>query len=166
MNAFRKFIQLKPADRMLLLEAWFRLGLARITLLSVPFRRIAPSLGRQLAPDDLGEMPGDVSLTARTIGRAVERAARYTPWNSTCLAQTIAGKSMLRRRGMSSRLYLGTRKDETGRLVAHSWLLVGGEVLIGGGGHEGFTPLSAFDDEAPAAGSQDRPQPRVRGKSA
>ncbi len=148
MNPLRKFLQLNRAERSLLVEAWFRLAAARLTLLSVPFKRIAPRLGKQLLPGELPEAPQGTSPLARSIGRAVERAARYTPWDSTCLTQTIAGKIMLRRRGLPSRLYLGTRKDESGRLVAHSWLLVGNEVLIGGGGHETFTPLSAFEDEA------------------
>src|SRR5512135_974690 len=132
---------------MVLLEAWFGLAVARLTLLSVPFKRIAPRLGKQLGPGELAVTSGVAPPMARSIGQAVERAARHTPWDSTCLTQTITGKSMLRRRGVPSRLYLGTRKDETGHLVAHSWLLVGDEVLIGGGSHETFTPLSAFEDE-------------------
>ncbi len=148
MKNFSKFFHLAPGDRLLLLEAWFSLGLARFKLLTVPFRRIAFGLGKRLGPDELTTTADVPSPLAFSVGRAVERAARHTPWNSTCLTQTLAGKSMLQRRGMPSRLYLGTRKDEAGRLIAHSWLVAGKEVLIGGAGHEGFTPLSAFDDRA------------------
>jgi hypothetical protein len=143
-KAFTKFLSLAPADQLLVLEAWFYLAAARAALLGIPFRLIARRLGRQLAPGDMAGSSESASLVARRIGSAVERMARHTPWNSTCLTQTIAGKFMLRRRGVSSRLYLGTRKDESGRLLAHSWLLVGSEILIGGSGHETFTPLSAF----------------------
>ncbi len=153
MRAFRKFLRLSASDRLLLLEAWWSLGVARLTLLSMPFKRIARGLGKRLGPDELTLTAEATSPMARSIGRAVERASRYTPWNSTCLTQTIAGKAMLRRRGMPSRLYLGTRKDDAGRLIAHSWLLAGNEVLIGGAGYESFTPLSAFDDQAAGAPS-------------
>jgi len=143
-NAVRKFLALHPGDQLLILEACFYLGLARTELLLVPFRLIAPRLGIQLSPGD-STLPSDAPAPiARRIGSAVERMARRTPWNSTCLTQTIAGKFMLRRRGLSSRLFLGTRKDERGKLLAHSWLLVGNEILIGGGGHETFTALSSF----------------------
>jgi len=146
-KAIRKFLALEPRDQLLVLEAWFCLGVSRVALLGIPFRIIAPRLGRQLAPDDMLTISESASPSARRIGSAVERMARHTPWNSTCLTQTIAGKFMLRRRGVSSRLYLGTRKDESGRLLAHSWLLVGNEILIGGSGHETFTALSSFAEE-------------------
>lgn len=144
MKALRKFRALEPGDQRLILEACVYLGVARAALLVVPFRIIAQRLGRQLSPGDSTLPSGAPAPVARRIGSAVERMARRTPWNSTCLTQTIAGKFMLRRRGLSSRLYLGTRKDESGRLLAHSWLLVGNEILIGGGGHETFTALSSF----------------------
>ncbi len=150
MKAIRKYLALEPVDRLLILEACLYLGLARAALLSIPFKRIARRLGRQLSPAELASTPETPSPAARRIGLAVERTARHTPWNSTCLTQTIAGKFMLRRRGISSRLYLGTRKDATGRLLAHSWLLAGNEILIGGGGHEDFTTLSAFDEREPS----------------
>jgi hypothetical protein len=146
-KALGKFLELGPGDKLLVLEAWLYLGLARAALLGIPFRLIAPRLGRQLSPGD-STMTADVpAAIARRIGSAVERMVRHTPWDSTCLTQTIAGKFMLRRRGVPSRLYLGTRKDESGRLLAHSWLLVGNEILIGAGGHDTFTALSSFAEE-------------------
>jgi len=53
---------------------------------------------------------------------------------------------MLRRRGLSSRLFLGTRRDEAGGLAAHAWLQLGREIILGGGGRPTFTALSSFDD--------------------
>ncbi len=155
MRAFRKFLALDPGDRMLVVEAWSYLAIARAALLSLPFKWIARRLGRQFAPDDAVESLQAPPLIAARIGSVVERTARHTPWNSTCLTQTIAGKFMLRRRGVSSRLFLGTRKDEAGRFIAHSWLLAGSEILIGGGGHETFTPLSAFEEQRRSSSSSD-----------
>ena len=75
--------------------------------------------------------------------------AGHTPWDSACLAQSIAGKFMLRRRGLSSCLYLGTKKDERRNLAAHAWLQAGNEIVIGGGDHETYTVLSAFVERSP-----------------
>ncbi len=146
MKAARKFLALDWRDKLLHLEAWCCLGAVRLALWVVPFRRIAPHLGRQIPPgqdEPISEMPAGA---ARKIGVAVERMAHHTPWESACLAQAVAGKYMLRRRGLPSRLYLGTRKDETGKLTAHAWLRSGSEIVVGGAGHQTFTVLSAFAD--------------------
>ncbi len=146
MNKLLKLRQLSWGDRLLLLEAWIDLGAARLALRLLPFRHIAARLGRQVPVDDpssgatLG-VPG-----GRQIGNAVEIAARHTPWESACLAQALAGRLMLRRRGLASRLYLGTKKDEAGNLMAHAWLAAGNEILVGGEAHETFTVLSIFRD--------------------
>lgn len=146
MKALGKFLGLGWTDRFLLLEAWLYLGAARAALLAIPFRRIAPHLGRQLPAEDRAPSRTAADAAARRVAGAVELMARHTPWESACLAQTIAGKFMLRRRGLSSHLFLGTRKDETGSLTAHAWLQAGDEILIGGAGHETFTVLGRFRD--------------------
>lgn len=128
------------------MEAFFYLGMARFALLTIPFKRIAPYLGRQVEKDDVQESDSLPSDVARQTGWAVDVMSRRTPWESACLAQAIAGKIMLKRRGLTSLLYLGTRKDETGQFTAHAWLQSGNEILLGGGGYETFTILSAFVD--------------------
>ena len=102
---------------------------------------LLPSIeaGHQFAPDTMTMISESASPIARSIGAAVERTARHTPWNGTCLTQTIAGRFMLRRCGVSSRRYLGTRKDETRRFDVHSWPLAGNEILMRGAIHESFT---------------------------
>jgi hypothetical protein len=143
----RKLWQLSWADRFLLVEAWIQLGAARFTLLTTPFRRIAPRLGRQQRPPPAPTQGGSTFLpTAARVAWAVETMSRHTPWESACLAQAIAGKYMLRRRGVASALYLGTRKDEHSQLLAHAWLRVGARIVLGGSGHDTFTALAAFDE--------------------
>jgi hypothetical protein len=145
-NALRKFLALPAGKQLLLIEAWMYLGAARAALLSLPFRRISRHLGRQLNSQDEAISNGPTSVAAREIGWAVELMSRHTSWESACLAQSIAGKFMLRRRGLASRISLGLRKDEAGKLTAHAWLRAGNEILIGGSGHEEFTVLSTFGE--------------------
>ena len=146
MSALRKFLALRWSQRLVLVEAWWYLGAARLALLTIPFRHISPHLGQQLEAASTPTGASAPPAGARQVGWAVEIMARHTPWESACLAQTIAGKWMLQRRGLSSRLYLGTRKDETGKLTAHAWLQAGDEILIGGAGHDTFTVLGTFGD--------------------
>jgi hypothetical protein len=129
------------------MEAGFYLGAARAVLLSLSFRRLSRHLGKQLDPSvETPSSSGATPAAALEIGWAVELMSRHTPWESACLAQSIAGKFMLRRRGLTSRLSLGLRKDEAGKLTAHAWLRSGNEILIGGRGQEMFTVLSTFGE--------------------
>ena len=143
----KKFLQLSWADRLLFLEAFIYLGVTRAVLLMVPFKYIAPFLGRQSMdlPDD--PESSDPPEWARRVAWAVEVAARQTPWESACLAQAITGKSMLKQYGIKTRLFLGMKKDPGGKLSAHAWLKAGHEILIGASGHETFTILSVFMDK-------------------
>ncbi len=147
MTAFRKFLALEWRDRLLLSEAFLYLGLARAALLSVPFRHISRHLGRQFPPGAEAPSSGPTSPEARRIGWAVDVMSRRTPWESACLAQAMAGKFMLQRRGIRSRLSLGMKKDPAGKLAAHAWLQAGDDILLGAT-REPFTVLSTFSDPA------------------
>jgi hypothetical protein len=145
-SALRKFLAIQWKERMLLMEAWLYLGAARAVLLVFPFRRIAPRLGRQLKPEQVVIADSPAPAAARQVGWAVDIMARHTPWASACLAQSIAGKLMLRRRRQSSVLYLGMKKDESGKLAAHAWLRSGRDILVGAAGQETFTVLGMFGE--------------------
>lgn len=132
------FMRMSAADRLMVCEAILLLGLARLIVLSVPFRFMAPWLRR--APD---KGVGDPVLLRR-IGRAVTVAARNVPWNAVCLPQALAAKAMLARRGLGASFRLGAGLDRQGKLVAHAWLVVGDTVVVGAGGISDITPLTRF----------------------
>lgn len=146
MKRFRRLLALDWRDRLLLLEAWLYLGAARFALLVLPFRLIAPRLGPQLEVGDDSPSRGVAPQVAQRVSRAVTIMAQHTPWESACLAQAMAGRSMLRRRGVASILYLGTRRDDTGNLAAHAWLRVGSAIVLGGQDYRVFAALAAFGD--------------------
>jgi hypothetical protein len=141
----KKFLRLSWSDRFLFLEAFICLGITRI-LLTMPFKYIAPRLGRQTP--DLPDDPNQSNLPewAWRVAWAIETAAQHTPWESACLAQAITGKYLLKRRGLETRLFLGMKKDQSGKFLAHAWLKAGSELLIGAHGHETFTVLSVFSE--------------------
>jgi hypothetical protein len=137
-----KFWQRNKLERRLFVEAYCFLAISRMMILTVPFRRIAPWLGRTMA-----ESPHDASqqlVLAQKISWAVQTAGRHTPWESKCLAQAIAAKMMLRRRQIPGTLYLGLAKDEQGELSAHAWLRCGDLILTGGQNLEGYTTIATF----------------------
>ncbi len=123
--------------RGLLLEALFCLALARLLVLAVPFGKLVPLLGRPVTtPPVLVAMRPDLALQ---LGWAVGTMSRYTPWQSTCLVQSLAAQWMLRRRGLVSVLYLGLARHVTRELEAHAWLCHGPVVVTGAQGRERFT---------------------------
>jgi Transglutaminase-like superfamily len=83
---------------------------------------------------------------ARMIGRAVNSASNYTPWESVCLPQAVAAQWMLKRRHISATLYLGVAKNETlpQKLAAHAWLRCGRVILTGSSGHRQFAVVATF----------------------
>lgn len=127
-----------PADRLLICEAIVTLALARMVVLTVPFRFIARWAAR--TPDN-GACNSELLVRVR---KAVTTAARNVPWNAVCLPQAIAAKMMLARRGQGSVFHLGARLDADGKLNAHAWLVVGDTVVVGAAGMAGMAPLGRF----------------------
>jgi len=136
------FLSLDIQKKLLLLEAFFYLGWARI-LLMVPFSRVAPSLGVHMI-----ETSSTVAATDRatlySVQESIKMMSNHTPWESKCLVKAIAGMKMLNKRGMDSTLYLGTGKDERGKMIAHAWLRSGPYYITGSEGKEKFTVVGKF----------------------
>lgn len=132
-------------ERMLLLEAFLLLGIARLGVLVLPFRWLAKSLGSHMREDQTPVAFAD-SQTARMIGGAVRSAAGWTPWGSVCLPQAVAAKWMLKRRRIPATVYLGVMKDETRpeKLTAHAWIKCGQMILTGAKGHAQYKVVSTF----------------------
>ena len=132
-------------ERGLLLEAFIWLGVMRVAMGRLPFRRIAAQLG--LAQAETLEVSPILEIQpAPRIGWAVRAAAARTPWQSTCLVQALAGIAMLHRRKLSGVLYLGIAKDASAAelLVAHAWLCCGDVILTGESERARFSAVACF----------------------
>jgi hypothetical protein len=132
-------------ERLLLLEAFALLGVARLTVLILPFKWLAVSLGRHMNESGTQISASDLQY-AHLIGQAIRSAANNTPWKSVCLPQAVAAQWMLKRRRIAATLYLGVAKDEKKpeKLAAHAWLRCGDVTLTGAAGHRQFTVVSTF----------------------
>jgi len=144
LNKLITFYHLPFEDKALFFEAAYFLGVARLLVAFIPFKRIAPTLGTLVDKNDL---PKETVTDTRAIhiAHAIALAVRYTPWESVCLPQAIAAQRMLRRRGLEWNLYLGVaREEESPMLKAHAWLRNGTVILCGAAGHRNFTVVSVF----------------------
>lgn len=122
--------------RGLLIEAASALALACAAVAFLPFRRairlgsVAPEPGRS----------GSVSDCAW----AVEAAARRLPLRAVCIQKGLALQRMLRRRGFDARLHYGARNEPPGKLHAHVWVSVEGDVVMGGNEQPDFAEIAVF----------------------
>jgi hypothetical protein len=138
--SWRRLWNLSWAERWLLAQAVALLPLTAVALWAVGFRRWQTLLSR-LAPANAPLSPGGegrvrgteaaVLREGRAAARLVEAAARRGPYRASCLPRSLTLWWLLRRRGIDSELRIGVRK-ETGRLDAHAWVELRGEVLNDG----------------------------------
>lgn len=145
-NKFRNkaalFCQQPSQRKIAFLEAFLWLGLARGSVLLFPFAAIAPYLGELNQETPEACIQSELAVVGQ-IAWAIATGSRYTPWRSNCLARAIAGKMMLRRRKISSTLYLGLKKNAD-KLEAHAWLRVGEQIVTGGAIQSQFKVISFF----------------------
>jgi hypothetical protein len=147
--------RLSARRRRLLVEATAELLAARLRLLPLPGLDWQTALGSrdEVAPGDdrrpspgPGPAPEQLDELSRDIGWAIRTTAARVPWRSVCLPQAIAAQHMLRRRGIRGRAVVGARRSESQKPIdLHVWVVVGGRVVVGGGGHTTFAPVVAYE---------------------
>jgi hypothetical protein len=148
MKRLAKFARLPGPDRLLFLEAALWLGIARLAIRLVPFRRIAPFLGKHMTESPQRIAPAHRRFAER-ISWAIKTARRHMPWEGRCLVQAMAAKGMLKLRGFQSTIYLGLAKEgEVENLKAHAWLRTGDMIVVGTRGNDRFTVVSTFAEES------------------
>jgi hypothetical protein len=127
----------------LLVEAYFFLGLVRYRLLFQSFSKISPSLGVYMKETDSEECQ-EFNTDLKKIRHSIKIMSKYTFWESKCLVRAIAAMKMLERRKINSTLYLGTGKDENGKMIAHAWLRSGSLYVTGYEEMHRFTVTGMF----------------------
>ena len=118
--------------RALFVEIWLGLAWARFLTRFVRLGRWQHLLGEmgEGAADDL---PAVRIEQAQGVGRIVAHVARGVRlFDAVCLPQAMAARWVLARRGISSRIVIGSRREDgAGTMHFHAWLLAGGEVVTG-----------------------------------
>lgn len=141
----RRWFALPHREQAMLLEAGFCLALARLALW-LPFRWLKPLTGRAEsgADQDGAALGAEDKAEAVEVGGVVSRVANRLPWQSSCLVRAIAGRMLLRRRGLPAVLELGVRTGGPSDLMAHAWLRCGDTDVIGVDNAAEYTPIAAF----------------------
>jgi hypothetical protein len=162
MKLLAKFVRRGPAEILLVVEAMALLVFFRICLVVVPVYTIIRTITRGPAVDRSNDQAGageneerenndeesaaeaQMVETALRVRWAVEAVARHSPIAFVCFPQTLAGYTMLRRRGVSSTMVYGVARSPVNKLTAHTWLMVGDRVVLGGEGSAQFIPVERW----------------------
>ena len=158
-----KIVRRRRAELLMAAEALALLVFFRVCLVAVPVHRIILTITRGAEPNgdagagtsgDAGADESEISAKrdaeraaeeiARRVRWAVEAIARHSPIAFVCFPQTLAGYTMLRRRGVASTMVYGVARATDGKLMAHTWLVVGDRVVLGGEGSAQFTPVERW----------------------
>jgi hypothetical protein len=103
-------------------------SVTEVALRRVPLVRLARLYGVTFVAEPpavapLDDVPAWAARRLRVVGRVMGR----WPVNGTCLRHAlVAGQRV---RALQPELKLGVAKDDTGAVVAHAWLVIGGKSL-------------------------------------
>ena len=117
------------------IETVLCLAVARLFIRFLPFHWWRSSLGPLGKPANEREqqLPAEKEIRAMQVGRFVTRTADAVPFAAVCLPQAMAGRWMLARRAIPTRIVIGSLKDleKGGALKLHAWLIAGSKTVIG-----------------------------------
>ena len=133
MTALSKYIRKPVVQAIWSAETILTLATARFLVKFVPFRHWRWTLGVIDHATNSNIETGELNKArARSVGRWVRRTAKKMPFEAVCLPQAMACRWMLLRRGLASKVFLGTKKDdETNDTAFHAWIMHGDLCLTG-----------------------------------
>jgi hypothetical protein len=122
----QRLVEVGPTGVWLLLRTFVLLAAARLALHLLPISRVIAWKQRGSKASTEAS-----STDLQRVRRAVLTVARYSPVRFVCFPQCLAACALLRSRSISSRLHYGVARSGD-KLVTHTWLEAGGEIVIGG----------------------------------
>ncbi|PZD71689.1 hypothetical protein C1752_04997 [Acaryochloris thomasi RCC1774] len=131
MKSLLKFVRLPARDRLLLLKAFILLGLVRLGLWQLPFKRLQQFLYK------ISHSPQALPVSSIGCGSihkivwAVDVSSHLMPGHVKCLARALTTQVLMSRRGYMPDLRIGVAKDQNNCLEAHAWIELEGSVVIG-----------------------------------
>ena len=79
------------ADKWLLVQVFVLLGVTRLAINVLSFRRLARAFGPHQV-ETPADAPAEQLVAARRIAWAIHRVSPYTPWKSNCFPQALTAK--------------------------------------------------------------------------
>lgn len=147
MAKFSTFIHLSFKRKILFSSIFILLAAIRLMLICVSFKYITKML---LKSKKLSARKNIVRVNqlsqAAIVGKSVATVAKYTPWNSKCLVQSIVCKIILRFLSIPNTLFIGATKNKE-QFIAHAWVTYDNHVINGGANSiDTYKVMATFSD--------------------
>ena len=153
-----------------LVPVWLMLGMCRLLIRVLSFRRLALMLGvAHGARASIPLVTKDQGHRAANIGKVVRLAARYVPGDVNCYPQALTACLLLVLYRVPHCLCFGAARDpQSNEFSAHAWTAAGSVRVTGGESFSRYAVIACFlsipglRDSGFAAGSapmSDNPQP-------
>lgn len=142
----KKFMALSFEEKKLFVEAYRILGVMRLALLLFPLKWLLNPLQSVQDLQALPNLSNGQKEVVAMIRNVVISASANTPWNSSCLVQSLSAKRMLQKRGIAGTLFIGVKKEEESshEMTIHAWIQSGDQVVTGAEELEDFKVLSMY----------------------
>ncbi len=114
---------------------FFLCGVARASINLFPYKRLAPYFGNSCRMTVASTLPSAEQIKRTIIlQRSIKLAARYTPWDSSCLTQAMVAKFWCQREKIPYLFFIGFAKNSEKPLGqdAHAWVTSGPIAITGG----------------------------------
>jgi len=137
----------KPAfTKRWFIPVWLLLGISRLLIITITFRRLAPYLGKPVGLCAYSHiLTRDQEEQALRIARVIRLTARYCPWVANCFPQAITARLLLRFYRIPYSLYFGLCRDpDTNEFKAHAWVTAGRVPVSGGQSFQLYTIVGCY----------------------
>lgn len=135
MIKFFSFFKLTNRQKLWFFINFFLCGLARLMICLFDYHRLKPYFGEgyRMTPAST-LLPKEQYRLVWQIAKSIQLAARYTPWNSSCLTQAMVAKLWCQYYRIPYFMFIGFAKTTEKPLgqEAHAWITAGPIAITGG----------------------------------
>ncbi len=128
MNLFLKFWRLRFTEKAIFFKCIFLLNYYRIRLKTTPLQTLLAEIEQESL--EVSKQKQHYGIMPQTLISIIRGASRFAPF-TTCLSQTITGRSLFAKNGNHTQIHIGIHKDISVNFAAHAWLSMDGKVLLG-----------------------------------
>lgn len=126
---------------------YFLCGIARASINILPLPYLSPYFGTFCKTTTISQLvTKEQARRASQIGKSVRLAAKFTPWDSSCLTQAMVAKFWCRLFKIPYALYIGFAKcaESNSGFKAHAWITAGPIAITGGYSFSEFCVVSSY----------------------
>lgn len=149
MKKLLAFIRLKPQEKWLFMLSFLLLGLAKLSIKTLPFKWVSKGFGVKLNANQSTSPQITNQQKKRVIRlyKMIKLAAIYTPWNSNCLPQAMVARIYCAMYKIPYKFFIGVERSTSSKgLNLHAWVMTGPIALTGGNCFKTHTILLSYSN--------------------